>query len=161
MSVTMQDELTRILAKHREDVEAARLAAAQRARSDEDTRHACEAPMRSVALPLLREWSTRLSNEGYPTSVEDRLACRPPAVVFRFRPRGSPESTLTLVCEPGPAVHFSIAIEGSDAGAHLRAALPELEAGLVLEELCRFVTAALEATIPRRSDCGRVADAAR
>ena len=56
MTVSTQDELTRIIQKHRQDVAAAKLAAEQRAREDEHTRHDCEEPVRAVAIPLLREW---------------------------------------------------------------------------------------------------------
>src|SRR5690242_11775674 len=103
MPVDTADELTRILAEHQEAVAAARRAAAQRVHDDENTRHDCEAPLRDVALPLLREWSRRLAVEGYPTAIDDLLGCRPPALVFRLAPRGGPESSLTLACEPGPA----------------------------------------------------------
>jgi hypothetical protein len=154
MSVTTEDELTRIIQKHRQDVAAAKQAAEQRARDDEHTRHDCEAPVRMVAVPLLREWSERLAVEGYPTSVEDRLGCRPPSLVFHFAPRGSPESSLTIACEPGPTVRFRIAVEGQPAGNDVRTPLSELGREVVLEGLRRFVTAALAATIPRRSDCG-------
>jgi hypothetical protein len=148
------DELTRIIAKHREDVAAAKTAAEQRARNDLNARHDCEAPLRAVALPLLREWSKRLSVEGYPTSVEDRLGCRPASLVFRLAPRGAPESSLTLVCEAGPAVRFKMNIEGKDAGADSQTPLGGLESHVVLEGLGRFVTVALAAAIPKRSDCG-------
>ena len=154
MTVSTQDELTRIIQKHRQDVAAAKLAAEQRARDDEHTRHDCEAPVRAVAIPLLREWSERLAVEGYPTRVEDRLGCRPPALVFHFAPRGSPESSLTLACEAGPAVRFRIAVEGQPTGDDLRTPLAELGPDAVLEGLSRFISAALAATIPRRSDCG-------
>jgi hypothetical protein len=154
MSADNGDVLTRIIAKHREDVAAARAAAEQRARKDETVRHECEAPLRGVALPVLRDWSKRLGVEGYPASVEDRLGCRPPGLVFRLAPRGGPESSLTLACEPGPAVRFRIKVEGKDLGADVQTPLAELETGIVLEELGRFVTAALDAVIPKRSDCG-------
>jgi hypothetical protein len=153
MSAYSGDELTRILAKHREDVAAARVAAEQRARLDENVRHDCVAPLRGVALPVLRDWSQRLSVEGYPTSVEDRLGCRPPSLVFRLAPRGAPESSLTLTCEPGPAVRFRIKVQGQDVSADLQTPLAELQTHVVLEGLGRFVTAALEASIPNRSDC--------
>lgn len=147
------DELTRIIAKHREDVAAAKVAAERRARNDENVRHECEAPLRGVALPLLRDWSKRLLVEGYPAIVEDRLGCRPPSLVFRLAPRGAPESTLTLACEPGPAVRFRINVEGKEVAAELQTPLAELGTPVVLEGLGRFVTAALEATITKRSDC--------
>jgi hypothetical protein len=153
MSADNGDELTRIIAKHREDVAAARVAAEQRARTAENVRHDCEAPLRGVALPVLRDWSKRLSVEGYPTSVEDRLGCRPPSLVFRLAPRGTTESSLTLACEPGPAVRFRINVEGKDVGADLQTPLAELRTPVVLEGLGRFVTAVLDATIPKRSDC--------
>jgi hypothetical protein len=154
MSADNGDELTRIIAKHREDVAAARVAAEERARHDENTRHACEAPLRGVALPLLRDWSKRLSVEGYPTSVEDRLGCRPPSLVFRLAPHKGPESSLTLACEAGPAVRFRMNVDGKDVGADWQTPLAGLQTRVVLEGLGRFVMAALEATIPRRSDCG-------
>jgi hypothetical protein len=154
MTVTTADELTRIIQQHREDVAAAKLAAEQRARDDEHTRHACEIPIRSIALPVFREWSERLAVEGYPSRVEDRLGCRPPTLVFHFAPRGSPESTLMLVCESGPAVAFRALIEGKDAGPDVHTPLDGLEAGAIVEGLSRFLTAALAAMIPRRSDCG-------
>lgn len=154
MSADNGDELTRILAEHREHVAAARVAAEQRARQDETTRHDCEAPLRGVALPLLRDWSKRLSVEGYPTSVEDRLGCRPPSLVFRLAPHKGPESSLTLACEAGPAVRFRMNVDGKDVRADSPTPLAGLQTRVVLEELRRFVTAALQATIPRRSDCG-------
>jgi hypothetical protein len=154
MSADNGDELTRILAKHREHVAAARVAAEQRARNDENTRHDCEAPLRGVALPLLRDWSRRLSAEGYPTSVEDRLGCRPPRLVVRLAPHRGPESSLTLACEAGPAVRFNMNVAGKDVDADSQTPLAELQTRVVLEGLGRFVTAALEAIIPRRSDCG-------
>jgi hypothetical protein len=154
MSADNGDELTRILAKHREHVAAARVAAEQRARNDENARHDCEAPLRGVASPLLRDWAKRLSAEGYPTTVEDRLGCRPPSLVFRLASHKGPESSLTLVCEAGPTVRFRMNIDGKDVGADMQAPLAELQARVVLEGLGRFVTVALEAIIPRRSDCG-------
>jgi len=154
MSTDIADQLTRIIAKHREDVAAAKVAAEQRARNDENTRHDCEAPLRAAALPLLREWSKRLGVEGYPTSVEDRLGCRPPSLVFRLAPRGGPESSLTLACEPGPAVRFRMNIQGKDVDAELQTPLAELKTPVLLEGLSRFVTVALKAAIPKRSDCG-------
>jgi hypothetical protein len=154
MPVTTEDELARIIAKHRQDVASAKLAAEQRARDDEHSRHACEAPIRNIALPVFREWSERLAVEGYPTRVEDRLACRPPTLVFHFAPRGSPESALMLVCESGPAVAFRIAIEGKDAGPDVHTPLDQLQPGAIVDGLSRLLTAALAATIPRRSDCG-------
>jgi hypothetical protein len=154
MSAPDGDELARIIARHREDVAAAKAAAEQRARSDENARHECEAPLRGTALPLLREWSKRLSAEGYPTSVEDRLGCRPPSVVFRLAPHGVPESSLTLACEAGRMVRLKMNVDGKDAGADAPTPLAELETRDILEGLGRFVAAALKATIPRRSDCG-------
>src|SRR5436309_5747653 len=145
MSADNGDELTRIIAKHREDVAAAKVAAEQRARNDENTRHDCVAPLRGVALPLLQEWSKRLSVEGYPTSVEDRLGCRPASLVFRLAPRGGPESSLTLACEAGPAVRFRMNVDGKDLGSDLQTPLAELQTGIVLQGLGRFVTAALAA----------------
>jgi hypothetical protein len=149
------DQLTRIIAKHREDVAAAKTAAEQRARNDLNARHDCEAPLRGVALPLLREWSKRLSVEGYPTSVEDRLGCRPASLVFRLAPHGGMESSsLTLACEAGPAVRFKMNVQGKDLGADSQTPLAELQSQVVLEGLGRFVTVALAAAIHKRSDCG-------
>jgi hypothetical protein len=154
MSADNGDELTRILATHREHVAAAQVAAQQRARNAENARHDCEAPLRSVAIPPLREWSVQLAAEGYPASIEDRLGCRPPSLVFRLAPHGAPASSLTLVCEAGPAVRFRMNVDGQDVGDDLQTPLAELQTRVVVEQLGRFVTAALEATIPRRSDCG-------
>ena len=154
MLTDQADELTRIIEKHREDVAAAKAAAEQRARNDLNARHDCEAPLRGVALPLLREWSKRLSVEGYPTSVEDRLGCRPASLVFHLAPRGGPESSLTLACEAGPAVRFKMNIQGKDVGDDSQTPLAQLESHVVLEGLGRFVTVALAAAIPKRSDCG-------
>jgi hypothetical protein len=154
MSTDNGDELNRILAAHREHVAVARAAAEQRARNDEHARHDCGAPLRGVALPLLREWSKRLSAEGYPTSVEDRLGCRPSSLVFRLAPHKGPESSLMLVCEAGPTVRFRMSVDGKDVDGELKTPLAELQPGIILEGLGRFVTVALEATIPRRSDCG-------
>jgi len=154
MSADDGDELTRILAAHREHVAAARVAAQQRARNAESARHDCEAPLRRVAFPLLREWSVRLGTEGYPASVEDRLGCRPPSLVFRLAPHGAPASSLTLACEAGPAVRFKMNVDGKDLDKDLQTPLVELETHVVVEQLGRFVASALAATIPRRSDCG-------
>ena len=154
MSADNGDELSRIIAQHREGVAKAKAAAEQRARNDENARHGCDAPLRGVALPLLREWSKRLSAEGYPTSVEDRLGCRPASLVFRLAPHKGPESSLTLACEAGPAVRFRMDVDGKNVGADLQTPLAELQPRGVLEGLGVFVTAALEAAIPRRSDCG-------
>jgi hypothetical protein len=154
MSIDNGDELTRILATHREHVAAARVAAQQRARNDENARHDCEAPLRQIAFEPLREWAARLGTEGYPATIDDRLGCRPPSLIFRLAPHGTPESCLTLVCEAGPAVRFQMNVDGRDLGDDLETPLAELDTGIVLEQLGRFVTAALEATIPRRSDCG-------
>jgi hypothetical protein len=154
MSADDGDELTRILATHREHVAAARVAAQQRARNAESARHDCEAPLRRVAFPLLREWSVRLGTEGYPASLEDRLGCRPPSLLFRLAPHGAPASSLTLACEAGPAVRFKMNVDGKDLDDDLQTPLVELETHVVVEQLSRFVAAALAATIPRRSDCG-------
>jgi hypothetical protein len=154
MSADGGDDLTRILAKHREDVAVARAAAEERARNDATARHDCEAPLRGVALPLLRDWSKRLSVEGYPTSIEDRLGCRPPGLVLRLAPRGGPESSLTLVCETGPTVRFRMIIGGKDIGADVQTPLAKLEPNVVVEGLGRFVTKALDVTIAQRRDCG-------
>jgi hypothetical protein len=45
-------------------------------------------------------------------------------------------------------------VVGKDAGADVQTPLAELQTRDVLEGLGRFVTVALEAIIPRRSDCG-------
>jgi hypothetical protein len=153
MSADNGDELTRILATHKEHVAAAREAAQQRAHNAESARHDCEAPLRRIAFPLLREWSVRLGTEGYPASVEDRLGCLPPSLVFRLAPHRAPASSLTLVCEAGPAVRFKMNVDGKDLDNDPQTSLAELETHVV-EQLGRFVTAALAATIPRRSDCG-------
>jgi hypothetical protein len=154
MTTNIADELTRIIETHREHVAAAKVAAERRARNDENARHDCEAPLRGVALPPLREWAKRLSAEGYPTTVEDRLGCRPSSLVFRLAPHKGPESSLTLACEAGPAVRFRMNIDGKDIGDEVQTPLAELHSDIVLEGLGRFVAAALEAAIPRRSDCG-------
>jgi hypothetical protein len=154
MSTDNGDQLALIIAKHREDVAVARAAAEQRARNDANARHDCEAPLRGVALPLLREWSKRLAAEGYPTTVEDRLGCRPASLVFRLAPHKGPESSLTLACEAGPTVRLRMNVDGKNVGADVQTPLAELQTGIVLEGLGRFVTAALAAAIPRRSDCG-------
>jgi hypothetical protein len=153
MLVDTVDQLTRIIAKHRIDVAAAKAAAEQRARNDESVRHDCEAPLRALAMPLLQDWAERLLVEGYPASVEDRLGCRPASLVFRLTPRGAPESSLTFQCELGPAVRFRINVQGQEVDTDFRTPLAELEPQDVLDGLDRFVTAALEATIPKRSDC--------
>jgi hypothetical protein len=153
VDVDVGDQLTRIIAKHRIDVAAAKVAAEQRARNDESVRHDCEAPLRALALPLLRDWAKRLLVEGYPANVEDRLGCRPSSLVFRLTPRGAPESSLTLVGAPGPAVRFRINVQGEEVDTDFQTPLAELQPQDVLDGLDRFVTAALEATIPRRSDC--------
>ena len=154
MLTEIGDELARIIAKHREDVAVAKAAAEQRARNDENARHGCDAPLRGIAMPVLREWSKRLSAEGYPTSVEDRLGCRPASLVFRLAPHKGPESTLTLACEAGPAVRFRMNVDGKDLGSDLRTPLAELQPGIIIEGHGLFVTVALAAAIPPRSDCG-------
>lgn len=148
------DELARIIARHRMDVAAARAAAEQEARSAEHARHDCEGPLRGVALPLLREWARRLAVEGYPAHVEDRLGCRPSSLVFRLAPRGGPDSALSLVCEAGPVVRFSMSVDGREVSHGAPTPLTQLEPGAVVDGLGRFVAEALAATIPRRSDCG-------
>ena len=101
MSDDNGEVLTQIIATHREHVAAAKAAAEERARHDEDARHDCEAPLREVALPVLREWSKRLSVEGYPTSVEDRLGCRPPAWCFGLRHAEAPNPHSNSCPRPG------------------------------------------------------------
>ena len=154
MDTVTADELTLILAKHHEAVEAARQAAAELARRDDEIRHECAAPLRSVALPLFGNWSKRLEVEGYPATVEDRLGCRPPRMVFRLAPRGGPESTLTLACGPGAAVRLRINVAGKELESDWQKPLAELSTDDLREGLGRFVTAALQATIAKRSDCG-------
>jgi hypothetical protein len=154
MSADNGDELTRILATHREQVAAAQVAAQQRSRNAEHARHDCEAPLRRVAFPPLREWSARLATEGYPTTIEDRLGCLPPSLVFRLAPHGGPASSLTLACEAGPAVRFRMDVDGKAVEDDLQTPLAELETRVILEQLGRFVAVALAASIPRRSDCG-------
>ena len=154
MDTVTADELTLILAKHHEAVEAARQAAAELARRDDEIRHECAAPLRSVALPLFGNWSKRLEVEGYPATVEDRLGCRPPRMVFRLAPRGGPESTLMLACGPGAAVRLQINVAGKELESDWQKPLAELSTDDLCEGLGRFVTAALRATISRRSDCG-------
>ena len=154
MSADGGDQLNRIIAKHKDAVAAAKAAAEQRARNDANARHDCEAPLRRVVLPLLRDWSERLAVEGYPTSVEDRLGCRPSSLVFRLAPHGGPESSLTFGCVAGPAVRFRLNVDGKDLEGDLQTPLAELQPRDVLEGLGRFVAAALAASIPKRSDCG-------
>ena len=129
------------------------MVARQRARNAENVRHDCEAPLRRIAFPLLREWSLRLGTEGYPASVEDRLGCLPPSLVFRLAPHGTPPSSLTLVCEAGPSVRFKMNVDGRDVDDDRQTPVAEFESHVVVEQLGRFLTAALAATIPRRSDC--------
>jgi hypothetical protein len=154
MSTDNGDELARIITRHRMDVAAAKAAAEQQARSAEHARHDCEGPLRGIALPLLQEWAKRLAVEGYPAHVEDRLGCRPSTLVFRLAPRAGPGSALSLVCEAGPVVRFSMNVDGRDVGDDAETPLAELEPRIVLDGLGRFVAKALAATIPRRSDCG-------
>lgn len=154
MSADHGDELARILATHRQHVAAAKAAAEQRARKDEIAWHDCEAPLRGVALPLLHTWAKRLSAEGYPTSVEDRVGCRPSCLVFRLAPHKGRESTLTLAVESGPTVRFRMNVDGEELEDELKTPLADLRPPIVLQGLGQFVTAALEAAIPRRSDCG-------
>jgi hypothetical protein len=154
MTADEGDELARIIARHRLDVAAARAAADRLARDAEHARHDCEGPLRTVALPLFRTWAKRLAVEGYPAHVEDRLGCRPSTLVFELVPKGGPASALSLVCEAGPVVRFSMSIDGQEIGQDTQTPLAELQPGIVLDGLGRFVAEALAATIPRRSDCG-------
>jgi hypothetical protein len=147
------DDLNRILDRHRERAAIARAAAEERARGYNDARHECGVRLRGVALPLLRDWSKRLSVEGYPTSVDDRIGCHPPSLILRLAPHGGPESSLALACEIGRIVHFKMTIGGKDAGSALETPLAGLEDRHVLEGLGRFVAEALEATLPH-DDCG-------
>ncbi len=154
MQTVTGDELTLILDRHREAVAAAKLAAAERAHRDEDVRHQCAAPLRNVALPLFEDWSSRLVVEGYPAKIEDRMGCRPASLGFRLAPHGGPESIMTLVCVPGPEVQLRFNIAGKDLESVWQRPLTELSADDLRAGLGRFVTAALQATIAKRSDCG-------
>jgi len=151
MSDETTDDLGRILERHKARAAAARAAADERARGYADARHDCGDRLRAVALPLLRAWSKRLSVEGYPTSVEDRIGCQPPSLVFRLAPHGGPESSLALACQIGRTIQFRITLAGKDIGSDLEAPLATLEPKTVVEGLARFVTKALEATIAE--DC--------
>jgi hypothetical protein len=73
--------------------------------------------------------------------------------VFRLAPHGALASSLTLVCEAGPAVRFRMNVDGRNILDDLQTPLDELQTSVVLEQLGRFVTAALAATIRTRSDC--------
>ncbi len=114
------DDLDRILERHREMAAAARAEAAQLARGYADARHDCADRLRGVALPLMRDWSKRLSVEGYPTHIEDRIGCHPPSLIFRLAPHGGPESSLALQCEIGRIIHFRMTVGGRDAGGRRR-----------------------------------------
>jgi hypothetical protein len=148
------DELALILAKHHEDVESAKRAAAERARQDEDIRHECAAPLRKLALPLFGEWSARLGVEGYPANIEDRLSCRPPNLEFRLAPHGGPDSTMMLLCRPGREVSLRINVAGRDVETIWQKRLDDLSVDDLRAGLARLVAAGLQATISRRSDCG-------
>jgi hypothetical protein len=147
------DDLDRILARHHEMALVARAEAEQLARSYADTRHDCATRLRGVALPLMRDWSKRLSVEGYPTSVEDRIGCHPPSLVFRLAPHGGPESSLALACEVGRMIRFRMTVGGRELGPYVETPLSELDAQDVLQGMSRFVTEALEATLAQ-PNCG-------
>ena len=141
------DDLDRILERHREMATAARVEAEQRARGYADARHDCAGRLRGVALPLMRDWSKRLSVEGYPTSVEDRIGCHPPSLVFRLAPHGGPESSMALACEIGSMIRFRMTVGGKELVDDFETPLAELEGQDVLDGMSRFVTGALEATL--------------
>jgi hypothetical protein len=153
-TVVTEDELGLILARHHEAVEAAKRGAVERARLDEDVRHQCADPLRKLAVPLFRDWSARLGVEGYPANIEDRLGCRPPSLVFRLAPHGGPESALALVCKRGPEVWVRITVGGTDLDSDVIKPLDELSVEDLRTGLSRLVTAGLQATIAKRSDCG-------
>ena len=150
---TMMDDLERILEQHKEKATAARAAALLKARTDADALHDCGPRLRAIAMTLLHDWSKRISVEGYPTTVDDRLGCRPPRLIFRLAPRGGPESTMTLACEPDHSVRSLLTIAGQDAGTDFETTLDDLDADRLVEGLGRFVAQALDATIPQ-PDCG-------
>ncbi len=154
MHTVTEDELTLILARHHEAVEAAKQAAAERARLDDEIRHECATPLRKLALPLFGEWSARLGVEGFPAKIDDRLGCRPPSLVFRLAPHGGPESAMTLMCRPGREVELGINVGGQNIEPGWQKPLTELSIEDLRAGLARFVAAALKATISRRSDCG-------
>jgi hypothetical protein len=141
------DDLNRILERHRERAAAARSAAEQRARGYVEARHDCADRVRAVALPLFGEWSKRLGVEGYPTTIDDRMGCLPPSLIFRLAPHGGPESSLALACQIDRTVRFRITVGGKDLGDAFETPLASLDASAVREGLSRFVTEALEATI--------------
>jgi hypothetical protein len=147
------DDLDRILERHRKMAAAARAEAAQLARGYADARHDCADRLRGVALPLMRDWSKRLSVEGYPTHIEDRIGCHPPSLIFRLAPHGGPESSLALQCEIGRIIHFRMTVGGRDLADDVETPLANLEAQDVVEGLSRFVTEALEATLGQ-PNCG-------
>ena len=147
------DDLDRILERHREMAAAARAEAAQLARGYADARHDCADRLRGVALPSMRDWSKRLSVEGYPTHIEDRIGCHPPSIVFRLAPHGGPESSLALACEIGRMIRFRMTVGGKDRQDDFETPLAELQAQDVLDGLGRFVTEALEATLGQ-PNCG-------
>jgi hypothetical protein len=141
------DELGRILERHKEKAAAARAAAELQARDEDTVRHDCGPRLRDVALPVRREWSKRLAVEGFPTSVDDRLGCRPPCLVFRLTPSRGPESALKLACMTGLTVRFSHSVGGKDVGTDFETPLGDLDARVIVQGLSRFVTKALDATI--------------
>ena len=147
------DDLDRILERHREMAAAARAEAAQLARGYADARHDCADRLRGVALPLMRDWSKRLSVEGYPTHIEDRIGCHPPSLIFRLAPHGGPESSLALQCEIGRIIHFRMTVGGKDRADDFETPLASLQARDVVDGLSRFVTNALEATLGQ-VNCG-------
>jgi hypothetical protein len=153
MSNQTLDDLDRILERHKDKLAAARAAALLKARTDADALHDCGPRLRAIAMPLLHDWSKRISVEGYPVTVDDRLGCRPPRLIFRLAPRGSPESSLTLACETDHSVRCLLTVAGKDAGTDFEASLDTLDTHVLAEGLGRFVAQALEATLPQ-SDCG-------
>ena len=149
MSDETTDDLNRILERHRERAASARAAAEQKARGYADCRQDCGNRLRGVALPILREWAKRLSVEGYPAFIDDRIGCHPPSLIFRLAPHGGPESSLGLACEIGRIVRFKVTVAGKEIGPDFETPLADLEPQAVLDGLSRFATEALEATIPQ------------
>ena len=125
------DDLDRILERHREMAAAARAEAAQLARGYADARHDCADRLRGVALPLMRDWSKRLSVEGYPTHIEDRIGCHPPSLIFRLAPHGGPESSLALQCEIGRIIHFRMTVGGKALADDVETPLASLDLGFL------------------------------
>ena len=150
MSSQITDSLSLILEQHRVKAAAAHAEAEQRARDDVQAQHECGPRVREFATPILREWSKRLSVEGYPTTIDDRLGCRPPVLILRLAPRGGPESSLCLGCLCGGTVRFRITIAGKEIGGDVETPLTELRTAALVVALGRFVPEALEATLAHR-----------